>query len=152
MPTIPNFPDALTDKHHAWHNPTAHPGLPTRVHLLPSPGSGLEFFTFHRDFMAEFHSWYDGQPFADPPAVAPWTAIPPELKNPSVGWNSQWADDENRIINNPSSFASADELGIFIEQGIHNQFLHGAAAQVYNEPVLATFGTLSSSCHWPRAA
>jgi hypothetical protein len=32
MPTIPNFPDSLTDKHHAWHQPEAHPDLPRTNH------------------------------------------------------------------------------------------------------------------------
>ena len=137
MPIIPSFPRSLTDEHHAWHAPEDHPGLPTRVHVPPSAGSGLEFLTFHRNFVAEFHAWYDGQPFADPAAVAPWTAIPQELKN-NVLWDSQSADEEDRIVNNPSSFASADELGTFIEQGIHG-FLHNASRAVYNEPVLATF-------------
>jgi hypothetical protein len=54
MPTIPNFPDALNDEHHAWRQPAAHPWAPTRQIQLPNPGSGLEVVTSHRDFIAKF--------------------------------------------------------------------------------------------------
>jgi hypothetical protein len=136
--TIPNFPEALLDKHHAWHNPSAHPGVPTRVHPAGSPGAGLEFLVFHRDFMAEFHLWYDQQPFADQAAVAPWPEVPLEMRRSDLGWDA-WVGDVDRITGHPSSFASADQLGTFIELGVHNGFLHSAAAAVFNEPVLATF-------------
>ncbi|PEW59101.1 hypothetical protein CN443_15265, partial [Bacillus cereus] len=138
MPTIPNFPEYLNHEHHAWHMPSAHPNLPTRQILPPNPGAGLEFLTFHRNFIAKFHQWYDSQSFADQNAVAPWTSIPPELKVASAGWTSQFEADEKRILTNNPPFASLDELGLFIERGLHNQFLHGAAAIVYNEPIIGT--------------
>ncbi|KYG36567.1 hypothetical protein [Bacillus gaemokensis] len=142
MPTIPNFPEYLNHEHHAWHIPSAHPDLPTRQILPPNPGAGLEFITFHQNFIAKFHAWYDSQPFADQNAVAPWTSIPQELKVASAGWNSQFEADEKRILTNNPPFASLDELGLFIERGLHNQFLHGAAARVYNEPIV---GSIPSS-------
>jgi hypothetical protein len=143
MPDIPNFPQNLLDLHHAWHQPGAH-GMGGRAIPPGQPGSGLEFLTFHRDFMAQFHSWYDSQPFADPAAVAGWTAIPPELKDPmQTGWNPNLDAQEQRIQSNMPPFTSADDLGMFIENGIHN-WIHGAAANVYGEPVLASF-------HSPRS-
>ncbi|MEU0054709.1 hypothetical protein, partial [Streptomyces sp. NPDC006309] len=137
MAIIANFPEALADLHHAWHEHSAHPTLPTRVHPPGSTGSGLEFLTFHRDFIRQFHAWYDNQPFADQAAVQPWVDVPSELKRSELGWDV-WAADVDRIANHPETFASADELGQFIEGGVHNDFLHPAAAQVYNEPVLKT--------------
>ena len=140
MSLIPNFPDELLDMHHHWHQPSSHPGSgPGRVHAAGTPGGGLEFLQFHRDFVAAFHSWYDSQPFADQMAVAPWNEVPAELKVPAAGWTQGFANDEIRLINNTPAFHSADELGTFIELGIHNQFLHGAAAIIYNEPIVSTF-------------
>ncbi|KYG37775.1 hypothetical protein AZF08_21830, partial [Bacillus gaemokensis] len=136
MPIIPNFPENLDHEHHAWHEPEAHPTLPTRRILPPNRDAGLEFLQFHRDFLVRFHQWYDSQPFADHNAVAPWTSIPSELKVASAGWNSGWEDAERRILTNNPPFASADELGLFIELGIHNRFLHRASSIVYNEPIV----------------
>ena len=99
----------------------------------------MEFLQFHRDFVAAFHSWYDTQPFADQAAVAPWHAVPAELKVSAAGWTQGWANAEIRLQTNNPLFNNADEVGTFIELGIHNQFLHGAAAIVYNEPVVGTF-------------
>ncbi|MEC2743791.1 hypothetical protein P9Z56_09770 [Bacillus cereus] len=140
MPTIPNFPEYLNHEHHAWHIPSDHPTLPTRQILPPNPGAGLEFLTFHRNFIAKFHQWYDSQPFADQNAVAPWTSIPPELKVASTGWNSQFEADERRILTNNPPFASLDELGLFIERGLHG-FLHVAAARVYRESIVGSIPT-----------
>lgn len=140
MSLIPSFPDQLLDLHHHWHSPSSHPGLgPGRVHAAGTPGGGLEFFQFHRDFVASFHAWYDAQAFANPAAVAPWHEIPAELKVAGAGWTQGWANDETRIKTNKPAFNSADELGTFIELGIHDNFIHGAAATVYNEPVVGTF-------------
>jgi hypothetical protein len=145
MSIIPNFPQSLLDMHHNWHQAGAHPGGgPGRAIPAGQPGSGLEFLTFHRNFVAQFHAWYDGQPFANPAAVAEWTAIPAALKNPALTfWNSSLAGQEARIAANSPPFATADELGIFIEAGIHN-WIHGATATVYNEPEVGTF-------HSPRS-
>ena len=140
MSIIPNFPDDLLDLHHHWHVPSSHPGSgPGRVHPPGSPGGGLEFLQFHRDFVVTFHAWYDAQPFADQVAVAPWSEVPAELKMSGAGWTQGWADAETRLQTNNPAFNSADELGTFIELGIHNMFLHGAAAFVYHEPVVGTF-------------
>ncbi len=140
MALIQNFPDELLDLHHHWHQPSEHPGSgPGRVHPLGTPGAGLEFLQFHRDFMVSFHKWYDTQPFADQVAVAPWHKVPDELKVAGAGWTTGFANDEIRLNSNSPAFVNADELGAFIERGIHNQFIHGAAAFIYNEPIVGTF-------------
>lgn len=140
MSLIPNFPDALLDMHHHWHEPASHPGSgPGRVHAAGKPGGGIEFLQFHQDFVAAFHSWYDRQPFADQKAVAPWHEVPAELKVPAAGWTQGFANDEIRLKTNNPAFNSADELGTYIELGIHNHFLHGASALIYNEPIVGTF-------------
>lgn len=148
MPTIANYPQSLLDEHSNWHMHPGHPELGGRAFLAGSPGSGLEFLTFHRAFMQHFHTWYDVQPGHDAAAVAPWTVIPPELKVPAAGWNSTWAQNETRITTNSPPFASADELGIYIETGIHNNFLHNAAGTVYNEPLLFNPMTSPQSTHF----
>lgn len=145
MSLIPNFPQNLLDLHHNWHMPGTHPGLPTRVIPPGSPGSGLEFLTFHRNFAAQFHAWYDTQPFADQVAVAAWTFIPIQLKDPATTfWNSNLANQETRITTNNPTFATADDLGIFIENGIHN-WIHGATATAFNEPIVGTYHSPEST-------
>jgi hypothetical protein len=135
MSVIANFPQNLLNMHHAWHSPGAHPPFPGRAIPAGQPGSGLEFLQFHRDFVAQFHTWYDGQPGADQNAVAPWTAIPPEVKVSAVGWNMNLAGQEQRITTNNPPFVSADELGQFVENGIHN-WIHGATGDAFNEPAV----------------
>jgi Bacterial pre-peptidase C-terminal domain len=146
MSLIPNFPQNLLDVHHHWHDPNAHPGTPGgRVNGFGTPGGGLEFLQFHRDFVAQFHIWYDTQPFADPVAVAPWTSIPAALKNPALtGWNATLAVQEARITTNSPAFTTADELGTYIEGGIHG-WIHSATAIAFNEPVVANFHSPQST-------
>jgi hypothetical protein len=148
MPTIPNYPQSLLDEHSNWHMHPGHPELGGRSFLMGSPGSGLEFLTFHRAFMQHFHTWYDAQPGNDQAAVAPWAVIPPELKTPAAGWNTTWAQHETHITTNTPPFPTADALGIFIETGIHNNFLHNAAGTVYNEPLLFNPMTSPQSTHF----
>src|SRR6266511_2775183 len=101
MPQIPNFPQNLTDMHMNWHMFPGQPAQGGRV-INPwplgateaAPGSGLEFLTFHHTFIAQFHAWYDAQPGADQAAVAPWDAVPVELKMSSTGWNATLAAAE----------------------------------------------------------
>lgn len=134
MSTIANYPQTLLDQHSRWH--MNDPSQGGRRTPMGQAGSGLEFLTFHRTFIANFHAWYDSQPNADLDAVAAWTAIPQELKTPRTRWTPVVAAQENRIVNNFPAFASADELSIYIENGIHNQWLHSAAGIIYQEPNL----------------
>jgi hypothetical protein len=159
MPEIPNFPDDLLHQHHKWHMPAEHPELPPmRLHPAGSTGSGIEFLVFHRDFMAQVMAWYNTTPFTvdpfDQPAqkaalVAPWTSVPAELRAAPVDkeWK-RWENDAARLDSaitpgptRPSDFDSPDELGIFIELRIHNSFLHGAAAIVYNDDLIGPQAT-----------
>jgi hypothetical protein len=148
VPNIPNFPQNLSDLHHAWHTPGGAHGLPPRAIPFGQPGSGLEFFTFHRTYIAQFHAWYDVQPDADQAAVAAWTAIPAELKDPAVtGWDGTRQVQEQRIVSNNPPFADADDLGQYVEGGIHG-WLHGAAAAAYGESILNTFHSPQSTYFW----
>lgn len=153
MPIIPNFPQDLLDQHHHWHSPADHPGAGAgRVHGPLEPGGGLEFLVFHRDFMAQVLAWYNATNFAQPPfndpaqkaaLVAPWLTVPAALKtNPD--WPN-WAADATRLDSQTPGFASDDELGRFIETGIHNQFLHGAASTAFGDPVVRTLHSPQST-------
>ena len=144
VPTIPNFPQKFNDEHHAWHT-SSHAGFPPRKFQQGAAGSGEEFLTFHRDFMSKVLVWYLDQQGADPSAVARWTAVPAELKNPTYRWSAQLAAEEARLAAPSGQFATSDELGIFIEMGIHNQFLHAATAAHFGEPVVASFHSPSST-------
>jgi hypothetical protein len=142
---IPNFPEALAALHHHWHNAAAHPGSgPGRQHPMGTPGAGLEFLTFHRDFVQQVFAWMATQSFPSPLDVAAWTAIPPELRNPSVGWSPVLSQQEIHITTNNPPFASADDLGTFIEVGIHS-WIHGATALAFNEPVVGTLHSPEST-------
>ena len=154
MAIIPNFPQNLLDVHHHWHAPAEHPGTgPGRQHPFGTTGGGLEFLQFHRDYVAQFHAWYDIQPFGTAPfnaapfltqasaqtAVAGWPAIPAPVKNGAVtGWGSVQIAQEARLTTLSPPFASADDLGTYIEGGIHG-WIHGATAAAFNEPAVGTF-------------
>jgi hypothetical protein len=144
MSLIPNFPEVFADEHHAWHEPGVHPEFPSRAIPRGNPGSGIEFLVFHRNFMAKVLAWYRQQSFADSNAVAPWTSIPEALKRTAF-WNAQEAADELRIVTLRPAFASEDDFGIFVENGIHNRFLHDATAAAFNEPVVATLHSPQST-------
>lgn len=146
MSVIPNFPQNLLDIHHAWHSPAGHPGLSTRASQF-GPGSGIEFLQFHRSYAAQFHAWYDGQPGADQTAVAPWTTVPSQVKVPARGWNANLAAQEQRITTNTPPFATADDLGQFVENGIHN-WIHGAVAVAFNDPSVGDFHSPRSTYFW----
>ena len=143
MSLIPNFPDAFTDEHHSWHN-GSHPGFPMRSIPQGQPGSGLEFLTFHRNYMAKVLVWYRQQTNADLLAVAPWTAIPSALKATAL-WNAQHQAEEQRITTLTPPFASEDAFGIFIETGIHNNFIHGATAAAFNELIVGSLHSPQST-------
>jgi hypothetical protein len=147
MPTIANFPTAFHDEHHAWHT-GAHAGFPVRKFQRGSPGSGSEFLAFHGNYMSKVLAWYLDQPGADRNAVSAWTGVPSVLKTSALGWTSQWANDEAKLAAPAGQFASRDALGIFIEAGIHNQFLHDATAKHFNEPDVADIMKSPSSTYF----
>jgi hypothetical protein len=167
MPEIPNFPQDLLHQHHKWHMPADHPELPPiRQHPVGSRGSGIEFLTFHREFMGQVLAWYNTTTFTIDPfdelsqkasLVAPWTTVPTELRD-LEDWKN-WKNDAARLDNaitpgptRPSDFDSSDNLGIFIESGIHNLFLHDAAGTVYKDrlivpPATSPLSTLFYKIH-----
>ncbi len=123
------FPSSLEDEHMSWH-------MGGRRYAAGQPGSGTEFFDFHHDFMRRALLWYQSQAF-DPKLVAAWSEIPTVLKDARYGWSASLADAERRILTNTPAFAGDDDLGIFIESTIHN-WIHGAVAQAFNEPIVGT--------------
>jgi hypothetical protein len=140
-PTIPWFPDAWLNEHRNWHMNAGDPAHGGRVHPMGAIGSGEEFLVFHCNFIAKVIAWYNQQSFANPTRVAPWLALPPELKqNPPIGglapWQTQFSDDHDLRLNPLRfNFQSDDDLGQFIEGGIHS-WLHAAASVVYDSPPL----------------
>lgn len=128
MPRIPNFPQALLDEHRVWHH-TNHlvPGT------IPPPGYGDRFLKFHRDFINRVYSWHDSMGY-DRSWIAGWNQVPEEIRRSSC-FNP---GAEQRVQNNPRSFATADQLGSFIEYNLHGCF-HEMAARLYNQPELNDF-------------
>lgn len=156
MSIIETIPQNMITEHVNWHSM---PGNPSRggrrinpwppTGIGPAPGSGEEFLVWHRGYVERFRAWYQQQPAnARPPAqaVAPWSAIPNHLKMGMNGWNGRLAGEEARV-QNPGNFGSLDELGRFLEWSLHS-FLHNAAAQMHNEPVLLSFESPRSTYFW----
>ena len=147
--TDPTLMD-LMNKHMAWHGMTGL-GFPARSIPQGSPGSGLEFLTFHGQFLNDFFNWNasHGSPIASS-VLIPWTSVPAILKTSALGWNATKQASENRINSNSPVFANADALGIEIESKIHN-WIHGAVGSSSlpmdaGEPsVIASLGSPQSS-------
>lgn len=102
---------SIRDKHHAWHTPGGAHGFPGRAVPMGSPGSGHEFFQFHKDLMDEFFAWNNVHHAASSSDIAAWTAIPVELKVAETGWPNpgfgpNLANAEARINSNTPPFAS----------------------------------------------
>lgn len=132
MGTLENFPQALIDEHMAWH-----------MNALGTPGArsttnrGLDFLNFHHAFVQKVFVWFKAQPAAyqNQHDLSPWFAIPTELKmDPATGWNSNVASWEQRIITFSPPFYDEDDFGSYVENTIHNNYLHGACAVHYNDP------------------
>ncbi len=148
---IPNFPGYLTDLHHEWHylpvpgGVDPHPNLPKRIHPMGTPGGGLEFLRFHHSFMVQAFAWFATQTFNPQLDVTPWTSIPDELKKTELGWTVFHQQEEDRITSNNPRFASSDDLGNYIEVGIHNTWIHGATATHFHEEVVRTLHSPQST-------
>ena len=63
-----------------------------------------------------------------------------------VGWGPGHAADEVRL-SNMSNFSTLDELGRFLEWGLHG-WLHIATARMWNERVLETYESPRSTYFW----
>ena len=105
----------------------------------------MEFLTFHHSFMVQAFAWFATQTFSRPLDVSPWKAIPNELKIPQLGWTEFLQAEEARILGADPQFASADQLGTFIELGIHNTWIHWATATYFNEEVVKSFHSPQST-------
>jgi hypothetical protein len=140
-PTLMN----LMNKHMGWHGDSSANamGFPRRSIPEGQPGSGNEFLTFHASILNDFTAWNNshGQPIS-PLLIAPWLTLPPEIKSQE---NATWQAADLRVTSNSPTFGTADAMGIFIEGGIHDQFLHSAAAAAYGESILTTFSSLEST-------
>lgn len=136
MTTIPNFPQSFIDQHATWHHQSH---------------TGAEFLAFHGDFVSQVLTWYQAQGY-DMSVVQPWADVPGTLRRDEFGW-PDYADDLVLIENikdfqlpDPlssfsakSNFATEEKLGLYIRDGIHDQFLHGATSVAFGEPTFNDF-------------
>lgn len=129
MSRIPNFPQNLIDEHRNWHHARHNVDINN-----PPPDYGLEFLQFHRNFIARALSWYN-QNGNDPRLVEPWTSVPEAIRRAPC--YNQAA--ESRILYQPESFATADELGRFIESSNLHACIHQQSAQLYGDPDINDF-------------
>ncbi|MCJ8323799.1 MAG: hypothetical protein HRU29_12830 [Rhizobiales bacterium] len=156
MPDINNIPNKMITEHQNWHN---FPGKPNRGGRIidpwsnnrpePAPGSGEEFLIWHEGFIERFNNWVVKQPANEQPkasSIKPWVEVPIGFKMGMVGWNSSTAADALRLAD-MKNFSSLDELGRFLESGIHG-WLHFAAASMFSEPVLMSFAGPRSTYFW----
>ncbi|XID92517.1 hypothetical protein ACF3MZ_29320 [Paenibacillaceae bacterium WGS1546] len=129
MSRIPNFPQHLLDEHRNWHHARHNVDI-----SKPPPGYGLEFLQFHRDFIRRALDWYEKSGL-DPWLVEPWDSVPEEIRRAPCYNRAA----EARIMLRPESFASADELGRFIESSNLHGCIHEEAAVLYAAPELNDF-------------
>lgn len=129
MPLIPNFPRSLLEEHRAWHHARMSIDISN-----PPPGYGIAFLEFHRHFIRRALEWYRGQGL-DERLVQPWLSVPEPIRlSPCYNRSA-----EARIIRMPQTFASADELGRFIESSNLHACIHQQSALLYGEPELNDF-------------
>ncbi|WP_027086046.1 hypothetical protein [Cohnella panacarvi] len=129
MPMIPNFPSDLLEEHKRWHH--EHHDIDIN---RPPAGYGLAFLNFHRGYIRRVLSWYGRNGYPSN-LLEPWASVPEAIRM-SPCYNRA---AEARILYEPQSFASADELGRFIESsGIHG-CIHEQAALLYRNPELNDF-------------
>ncbi|QTH41718.1 hypothetical protein J4772_29995 [Cohnella sp. LGH] len=129
MSRIPNFPQSLLDEHKNWHHARHNVDINN-----PPPGYGLQFLQFHRDFIGRAQAWYRENGL-DPRLLEAWVSVPEAIRR-SPCYNQA---AEARILFQPESFASADELGRFIESSNLHGCIHQEAARLYGEPELNDF-------------
>lgn len=156
MPNIANIPDEMIEEHVRWHTREGNPAdggrsivpwLPGRVE--PTPGSGEEFLVWHGGYISRFMGWVDSLPEAERPdrtTIAPWTSIPAGFKMGMLGWNQSRAREE-LLLQDMANFGTHDELGRFLEWGLHG-FLHSAAAGMFNESIIMSWESPRSTYFW----
>lgn len=131
MARIQNFPQDLLNEHARWHM--------QHTNQVRS-GDGVEFLSFHRNFMQEALEWYNTQGL-NPRLVEPWSSIPAEIKR-HPRWTEELQDAEYRIVRNLSSFTSPDELGRFLLTSFLHDAVHVIGSEVFNDN---DFGRISRS-------
>lgn len=156
MPIINNIPDKMITEHINWHTKPGNPSSGGRKinpwptgRISPAPGSGEEFLVWHKGFIERFRAWVDSLPDNEkPPAdqIESWTEIPIGFKMGMVGWNENRAAQEARV-KDMDSFGTLDELGRFLEWGLHG-WLHGASASMFNEPLMGSYRSLKVTYFW----
>ncbi|WP_211093587.1 hypothetical protein [Cohnella fermenti] len=129
MTLIPNFPQELLDEHKRWHHDRHSVNM-----TQPPSGYGQDFLTFHRRFIGKALDWYRKQGL-DPRLVEPWPSVPEPIRQASCyDQRAEW-----RILHQPETFRSSDELGRFIESsGIHG-CIHQEAAALYGDDEINDF-------------
>ncbi|MED3728483.1 hypothetical protein ACT6P6_10685 [Priestia endophytica] len=133
MARISNFPEHFIREHETWHHEHMNMGN-------LRAGDGIEFLSFHREFMERCLEWYNSQGL-NSDWVEPWRAVPNQIKR-HPGWTRELEEAENRIRNNPSSFRSGDELGRFLQETSLHDAVHVLGSEVFDEP---DFGRISLS-------
>lgn len=156
MSRIQNIPENMIEKHVNWHTRpgdsdnggrSIDPWLSGSID--PTPGSGEEFLVWHHGYIQRFYEWVETLPVTERPdeaEIAAWKDIPVGLKMGMVGWNQQRARDV-ALLRDMSNFATIDDLGRFLEWGLHG-WLHGASASMWNEPVLRSYESPKSTYFW----
>jgi hypothetical protein len=148
MSRIDNLPQHFIDEHTTWH------------HTVGT--GGADFLRFHGDFVRRVLEWYGTQRND----VWPWPEVPYRMRQSDYGWDTTFASAgfilrpngdrsphhdvdliENRRpfeIPEPLDafaprFASEEDLGTYIWDGVHQLYLHKAASLSYGEPDLQDF-------------
>ncbi|RKP50102.1 hypothetical protein D7Z26_20040 [Cohnella endophytica] len=129
MSFIPNFPPDLLEEHKRWHHARHNVDINN-----PPIGYGQEFLRFHRDYISRALAWYN-QSGNDPRLVEPWASVPEAIRRAPC--YNQAA--EARVISQPESFATSDELGRFIESSNLHACIHQTSAQLYADPDINDF-------------
>ncbi|WP_372662664.1 tyrosinase family protein [Cohnella sp.] len=131
MPRIPNFPQYLVEEHKNWHHARHYVDKAN-----PPVGYGLEFLQYHRNFITRALTWYHRNSL-DPSLVEAWTSVPEPIRQ-SPCYNQA---AEARILLQPESFATADELGRFVESSDIHACIHQEAAKLFGESDINDFDT-----------
>lgn len=126
------------------------------------------FLKWHSAFIVDFHTLLSdlqkhNKPAPAKSAIAPWGAIPQELKEAEfvatrlidgrtesfiARWRSEWDATEHRLENRIESFKSLDDLASAIIRP--HDFLHGAVAKEYFDPNIGDRRTAPWSPHFWR--